>query len=260
MTLIVTYINKYGIVHASDSNLSYSNGLHAGESQKTFPIPHLESGLTVAGSYQVGGNPMNRWLNSFIDHDMKSGNKSLELFSEKLRVKLEMEMNGGEKKSGCMIHVAGFAPGNNVKHPEFWFIRNIYGIDQKSGEYQEVRNQFVKSEDFWVRNSKDLDLLNWLEGGGIQVYGNGFASGRIGFFSLLPHFNEYFQTFWSNPNWKFRPPTSIKETEHIVKLYIQMVKTLFLVSDYPSPLIGGEIQTYLIPRANNRLQPTLTRR
>lgn len=258
MTLIVTYINKYGIVHASDSNLSFSDGAHAGESQKTFPIPHLESGLTIAGSYQVGGHQMNRWLNAFIEDDRKSRNKSLENFSERLRVRLEREMNEGEKKSGCMVHISGFAAEKNVKHPEFWFIRNIYGIDQETGEYQEVRNQFIKSEDFWVKNSKDLGLLGWLENGGIQVYGNGFASDRIGFFSLLPHFNKYFETFWSNPKWKFRPPNSIEETEHIVKLYIQMVKTLFLISDYPSPLIGGEIQTYLIPRANHRLQPTLT--
>ena len=66
MTLILTIINKYGILHASDSALT-SNHAAAGEGKKTFSINFLNAGLTVAGAYSVGGVNMNQWMTDFIN-------------------------------------------------------------------------------------------------------------------------------------------------------------------------------------------------
>jgi len=51
MTLILTQLSKYGIIHASDSNISNERGELLGEGRKVFEIPHLNAGLSVAGSY-----------------------------------------------------------------------------------------------------------------------------------------------------------------------------------------------------------------
>ena len=65
MTLILTHISQYGIVHASDSNLT-ADGSHAGTASKIYPIAHLQAGLTVAGAFSVGGATMESWMPEFI--------------------------------------------------------------------------------------------------------------------------------------------------------------------------------------------------
>jgi 20S proteasome alpha/beta subunit len=62
MSLIFTHISRHGIVHASDSNLSYSNDQSAGEAKKIFEINYLNAGLTVAGSYEVDNECMDVWM------------------------------------------------------------------------------------------------------------------------------------------------------------------------------------------------------
>jgi len=245
MSIIVTYINKNGIVHASDSNLS-KDGSPAGEGQKTFPIKHLNAALTVAGCYSVGGTPMNEWMNNIIELHSKRGGTLLEDFAEYLRKLLEVNMIPSEKQMGCMVHIAGYVKDNDKSHPEFWFIRNIHGIDQNTGEYTNIDSIFEKSEDFLSKFSSKTELVQWLNNGNYQVYGNGFASGRIGFFTLMPYLNNLFNQIWQVPNWKFRGPKTVEETESLVKLYIQSINTLFAISDYSTAYIGGEVQSYCI--------------
>ena len=67
MTLIVTHIDKLGIIHASDSNLTSSDDKLAGEGKKVFSIPKLNAGISIAGSYGVGNETMDIWLPKFID-------------------------------------------------------------------------------------------------------------------------------------------------------------------------------------------------
>lgn len=95
MTLIVTYISKYGIVHASDSNLTSSSGDPAGEGRKTFPIPALNAGLTLAGAYSVAGTKMDAWMEGFIEAHTAV---SLDIFADKLKDALENQMSPSEKE------------------------------------------------------------------------------------------------------------------------------------------------------------------
>ena len=77
MTLILTQISKFGIIHASDTNVTFSNFdpktktykfAKVEELQKLFQIPYLNAALTVAGSYSVGNNRMQEWMNAFIQN------------------------------------------------------------------------------------------------------------------------------------------------------------------------------------------------
>jgi len=107
MTLILTHLSLHGIIHASDSNLTSSGDVAAGQSQKTFPIPHLQAGLTVAGSYSVGGKEMRSWMTDFIQKQATNPTGTLASFAETLRTALEAEMTSGEKRGGSLIHIAG---------------------------------------------------------------------------------------------------------------------------------------------------------
>ena len=251
VTLILTQISKHGIVHASDSNLTAGGDTPAGESQKTFDINHLDAGLTVAGSYSVGGVRMNHWMSDFIQEQANTGVSSLSDFSHNLGKALEAQMSPDEKSNGSMVHIAGYVPGESKSHPEFWFVRNVTGIDPHTGEYTGTSPHFQVTEDFWTRDCPKHKLMEAFQAGAYQIYVNGFASGRIGFVVLQRVMNHFFYGIWDNPNWAFRPPRSTEENKVLVELNVQIIGTLFKLSDYPAPFIGGDIQTYVIPQPPN---------
>jgi len=251
MTLILAHISKFGIIHASDSNLTSDSNTYAGQGQKTFELPFLNAGLTVAGAYSVAGKPMDVWMTDFISAQASSGVGSLLKFAEALNARLETEMDADEKQGGSMVHIAGYVEKGGFQHPEFYFVRNVYGIKDSTGEYFDVRNQFAVSEDFWSRDCPKSNAMAAFQSGAYQIYINGFASGRIGYVILQDQMNSFFKAIWEQPQWKFRPPQSLAETVLFVKLYMSVIETLFQVSDYPAPFIGGGCQIHEIPQPPN---------
>ena len=250
MTLIATHLCRSGIVLASDSNLTKKTPLGAapaGEGQKTFALAHLRAGLSVAGAFSVKGERMDNWMHRFIAKSVKQGNGSLADFAGSLRTTLESEMTPEEKKSGRMVHIAGYVLAQNTYHPEFHFVRNIYTI-KPSGEYDDVKNTFLVSEDFWNRDCQCRQQPTGFERDeNYHFYTNGFAEGRIGYVILQRQLAPLFGCLWSQPQWHFRPPKSLKETECFVRLYMSFIHGLFEVSDYSAPYIGGAVQICGIP-------------
>jgi hypothetical protein len=246
MSLILTHISKFGVVHASDSNLT--RGIDAaGQVQKTFRVTYLNAGLTVAGVYSVAGCSMDRWMTDFITKQASSA-ESLAAFASRLGNALETEMSSTEKQHGSMVHIAGYVEADGSQHPEFYFVRNIYGIDAVTGEYFDIRDQFAVSEDFWTRDCPKGDLMEVLESGRAQIYVNGYPSGRIAYLAVIDQLKDFFAELWRKPEWMFRPPQSLTETTLFVKLYMSILGTLFQVSNYPAPVIGGATQICEIPR------------
>ena len=251
MSLIITQISSHGIIHATDSNLTSGNGSFARQDKKLFPVPFLNAALTVAGSYNVGVQQMNVWMEGFIQTQHEGNVDSLGAFARALAKSLETAMTPEQKASGSIIHIAGYEKDSEGFHPEFWFVRNIYGIDTETGEYKDVRETFQISEDFWMRDWKENKLAKDFEQGGYQIYINGFTSGRISFWLFQSQMTNFFWQIWSNHAWEFRPPNSIEESKLIVDLYIRTIGVLFSLSDYTAPFIGGTPQLYAIPKPIN---------
>jgi hypothetical protein len=246
MTLILTQISSHGIIHATDSNLTKAGGSPAGEARKLFELPFLDAGLTVAGSYSVGGERMDDWLNNFVQGQKQANCSSLEQFATTLSQTLEKQMNREETKRGSMIHIAGYVRDADGSHPEFWFVRNIHSMDMRTGEYGVPTDTFQVAEDLWNRDWQRFDLGALFQQGGFQLYINGYTSGRISYRILQDYMAAFFTQIWQNPAWRFRRPTSLEESRLIVDLYIRAVGVLFQVSDYGAPVIGGSPQTYAI--------------
>ena len=247
MTLIITQISKHGIIHASDSNLSDNEGNTVGKGKKCFIISKLKAGLTVAGAFNVGELKMDDWMKEFIS---KSDSTDLESFSEELRIALEDKMSEEQKASGSLIHIAGYVGKNGKYHPEFWFVRNIYHLDHNTGVYSDIRNEFIKSEDFWARDNLKSDLFSKFQSNDsmYQLYINGFSPGRIGYNIVQSYLIKFFSDIWSNSDWKFRPPKNIDEAALLVVDYMRIINTIFKISDYPGKVIGGDINFYKIPQ------------
>jgi hypothetical protein len=72
--------------------------------------------------------------------------------------------------------------------------RRVYGIEESTGEYFDVRNQFVVSEDFWTRDCPKCNAMAAFQSGAYQIYINGFASGRIGYFMLQERMHSFFKS------------------------------------------------------------------
>lgn len=254
MTLIITHINRHGIIHASDSNLTSGDDKDAGHGQKTFDVDFLNAGLTIAGSYNVNGTHMDRWMPDFVDRQSQIHDLTLEQFSNNLRDELKACMTKQEKESGSIIHIAGYVEDNSVSHPEFWFVRNVHHLDQNTGEYQDIRDTFAISEDFWTRDYPNNNLKDTFQDPNYysrQIYVNGFTPGRIGFNVLQKKLEEFFLGIWNVQDWDFRSPQSLDETELLVKIYMQVIDALFIMSNYNARYIGGDTQTKLIPQPDN---------
>lgn len=122
MTIIVTHISQFDIIHASDSNITDSQGQAAGQVSKLFQINRLNAGLTVAGTYSVGGFRMDTWMNDFIVRDRSS---DLGSFVKVLTDFIDKESNLMEKQSGYFLHIAGYYGMPDSSHPEFYHITNF---------------------------------------------------------------------------------------------------------------------------------------
>jgi hypothetical protein len=251
MTLILTHLSRFGIIHASDSNLTSATIGAAGQGQKTFRVDYLNAGLTIAGAYSVAGIPMDMWMNDFIISQTGGGARCLSAFADALRARLQAEMLPAERDAGSMVHVAGYVEESGLQHPEFYFVRNVHGINPANGEYFDIRDPFVVTEDFWARDCPRSNLMAAFRSGAYQIYINGFASGRIGYLVLQQQMESFFSSIWAEPKWRFRRPNSLSEAVAFVRLYMSIIDTLFQVSDYPAPFIGGGTQTIEIPQPPN---------
>jgi len=250
MTLIITHISRFGILQASDSNLT-ARDRSAVEGPKIFHIQHLDAYLSISGSYRVNGRDMDQWMPDFIRRCFSSGSPTLSEFAQRLREELESEMRREEKDDGIMIHMTGYVEEGGESHPEFWFVSNMKGIDPITGEYRGIEDHIGVTEYFWTKHCPKGKLIEKFEAGAYQIYINGYASGRVGFLMLQDKMRDFFNALWNNPNWKFRPPSSIEETEEWMRLYIDLIGTMFKQSDYFVPYIGGDTQICSIPRPEN---------
>ena len=181
-------------------------------------------------------------MSDCIDAYESTSESTLEGFTKYLRERLSKEMNAEERSGGCLIHVAGYVHDNAGAHPEMWFIRNVEGIDERTGEYVGLGSNFQVTEDFWNRDYSAAATKEAFRTGGYQRYFNGFPPGRIAFLGLSQMLQRFFGQVWAHPVWKFRPPQSLDELASVVELEIRVVGTMFGSSDYPAAYIGGAVQ------------------
>jgi hypothetical protein len=237
MTLIVSRIDPLGIVQAADSNLTYDDGTHARQGQKVFRVGFAPAALSFAGAYVVGAESMDTWMTEAIDNYGRITGPTVAGLAQRLAERLTAEMTPNQKSGPNLIHLAGYVEEAAVSHAVLYFIRNTLGI-APTGEYTDIVDHFDVSEDYWSRHRDHLEMT--------QLYFNGYPEGRISYLRVVQHMGPMLGELWNNPATIFRPPRTLEEAEQIVKLEMQTIKVLFLVSDDPGPVIGGDIQTELI--------------
>jgi hypothetical protein len=121
MTLIASYINRYGVVLASDSNLTSREG-NSGFGQKVFPIVYLNAGLTYSGLYNIRGQDIDEWMNNFIKEAQHTCN-NIEEFANVLTTQLNMDFSP-DPNDMAILHICGYSRNDYKSHLEHWHIAN----------------------------------------------------------------------------------------------------------------------------------------
>jgi len=244
MSIIVTQVNKFGIIFGSDSNITNTEEgeVHCA-GKKIFEIPKLKAAMCIAGTYTVGGEMLDIWLPKFIIENQDSYS-SLEDFTAILSKAFEDQMLPKEKSNLSISHIAGYVNG----HPEMWCLSNTEL--KEDGHYTVGSSQFHYSEDLWGRDWGDnnLEALFLSSGLNYQMYVNSLTQGRVAFNIVRNYLDRYFISMFSYSNYKFRAPVSLEEHGLLVKTYVDMIDVMYRLSDYESKEIGGETQLYMIPK------------
>jgi hypothetical protein len=254
MTLIATVICNQGIIQASDSNLtSSSRPVEAG--QKVFRLGFADGALALAGAYAVGTERMDNWLPARIASYSASATPSLSGFADYLAAQLESSSTPGKAR---LFHIAGYTHGEGGIHPEFYFVRNIQGINITTGDYEGVTSKYQVTEDFWTRDYLQAPAGMFAAGYSWRYF-NGYPPGRIAYLGAMRKLREFYVQVWHEPSWKFRQPASLDEVAAFVRLELETINTLFTSSDYPTPYVGGDIQIEKIPAPSGTLRgPRMT--
>lgn len=246
MSIIVTQINKDGIVFGTDSNISTDTTVDR-EDKKIFNIPKLNAAMCTAGSYTINGESLGDWLPKYINNHSNNYN-SLSEFVKLLSSNLTKIMLPVEKTELFISHIAGYQDG----HPEMWCLSNT--TLEGNGNYSNGESTFHYSEDFWSRDYKNNNLEEAFKSNSLnyQVYVNAIRQGRVTFNVVRGHLDVFFTSLWSMKTFNFRHPQNIEEHKYLVRLYIEAISTAYLLSDYQPKIIGGHTQLFTIKEPTSK--------
>jgi hypothetical protein len=245
VTIINSIVSDHGLIQASDSNLTSLYSSNAVPGPKVFRLGFADGALAVAGVYSVGTGTqtMETWMPSCIsDYASTDSSPTQEGFANYLKERLNTDLTPHQKTIATIIQIVGYVSDDDGVHPALHVVRNDSSINPSTGAYQGIRPTFEKLEDFWGRDYPEAKKAGALGPGWYQSYFNGTPEGRIAFYEFGQQFQRFLSAVWSQPNWKFRPPQSLDELASIVELQIRTIGTLYGISGYPAPFIGGDPQ------------------
>ena len=247
MTIITSIVSPLGIIAASDSNVTRTDNDKASSDPKVFPLGFTNGALALCGSYRTGNNErMDTWMPACIESYARTDSPTQAGFAEHLKLRLESDLSDAQKTGANLYQIVGYVEDDDGIHPALHFVRNAWSMNTATGAYEDIRPEFQVSEDFWQRDypkDRQEGLVNphWS-----RRYFNGTPDGRIAFAYFGESVRQFLQAVWLQPSWKFRPPETLGELASLVELQIRAIGTLYEVSDYRAPFIGGDPQIYPI--------------
>jgi hypothetical protein len=152
---ILDGFKKTILVFGADRRISKPDGSFDSIKPKLFRIPYLRGGVSYFGLAEVFPKGKRRyladWLPAFITSH--AGTKTLKEFSFKLRDELSGVVPPTTLKDNPSgFHIAGY---NVAGIPEFWFVRNIGGMDKH--RYIDLQPKYGDpTADFLERDARSL--------------------------------------------------------------------------------------------------------
>jgi hypothetical protein len=246
VTLILTMVSPLGIVHVSDSNLSYPDGSRAGVGKKLFRAAGLRIGVACAGAFDVNGVGMSEWLPPHIRQYETNGGTTVRGLADWLGRSLESDMTPDNMRGGSWLHVAGYTPDGDGWHPEMYVVSNVPHVGDRVN-YAPGRLWFRPlEEEYWTSRNPTPDGQPPKTDNPVGLWFNGFPAGRIAWDGVRQQLDDFLPAVWNQRCWKFRRPRTNREFATYLSLHLSVITHLFQISDYPGPPIGGRTQRLLI--------------
>jgi hypothetical protein len=250
MTILITEIytpkdlTQATIVFAADSKVT-RNGKHDSQCSKIFRVPYMKAGVGFFGLAEINNEQTASYLTNFINNNTSI--TSLNEWAEALKKDLQRKIGSNDLACNRIgIHLCGF---NKDNLPEFWFIRNISGMD--GHQYLNPLPDIKIDEQFLAR-----DIPTYLEDGSTnmvkepryQVYRNGdtrvdaYAKALDCVIDGLCRHDD------------FKKPKGIEDYLEIVKLKIEIMCKIYKKLA-KNPLIGTPIGAFAFDSNGNFVPP-----
>ncbi len=223
------------IVFAADRRISFLNKFHS-LGKKVFRIEYLNAGIGFFGLAEVRPSgrkqSMSTWLPHFITQHHHI--RSLRDFADALRAELDLVVPNNIKLSNPSgFHLAGF---NNQNYPEFWFIRNIGGMN--GVRYTNLRDRYFISEDFLSPDAPKQGyngVAPQVPQPFVRIYRNGDIVAHI---LAWEKFDDIFEDFFSLPEFKKLRTLSdyVQYVEFKMTLIARIYKRYCNISSIGSPV------------------------
>jgi hypothetical protein len=190
MTIIITLINRFGIVHGTDSNIRHNNAIGTATDQTTklFSLGE-KAAVTVAGNWHIdNGFSMDYWMGQFVADELSRNDFSLRTFARHLAEEWNAKIPAEKREPmGNWAHIAGYERLNNESHPEFWAVSNVTAqtIERPTAFAQRFGHwECLSTYDCRMLNhdpNKPIDLYALFADGSsvAQQYQNGHGDGRL---------------------------------------------------------------------------------
>jgi len=203
---------------------------------------------------------MDEWMPTFLQKQSDAGNITPAGIAHMLCQDLTSAWDKGTDAQimsyGGILHIAGYVVESGINHPECWSVRNREEQTAKSGSYVMVTTgEFVAIEHFWTQYQQDAALRESIQSGSHWQYINGSHLARRGLGIILDYLHRALNEVWSTKSLEgidgsqslFRSPRSIEEVRELGEFYLRGACLLYRLSDYKIAVIGGEIQSEMIP-------------
>lgn len=246
MTLLTTEIHVPGnmqkaiIIFAADRRISLKGKFHS-LGKKVFRVRYLNAGIGFFGLAEVHPSgkkqPMSSWLPQFVTKH--SNISTLRDFADSLRSELDIVVPNNIKTSNPSgFHIAGY---NNQNFPEFWFVRNIQGMD--AHRYVGFHDHYFVSEDFLIRDALQYGFdgeTPMVPQPFARIYRNGDIRAHVVAWERL---DGIISDFFSLPD--FKKLKTIKDYEEFIKFKMTIIANIY--KKYCSvSLIGTPIDVFSI--------------
>jgi hypothetical protein len=253
MTMLYSFYSAEGIVYAADSRITQVAGsAPLAQQRKVLRLSGFGSSDGVIGFFglaQVGGQPMDRWLQDVIAS--YSAFRDADSFARYLAVRIEGEATQAELKEVSGFHIGTFEKREGHVVPTFTFLRNASSF--KDGYYSGVgaflppEEQLIGRDLQGIPMSQVRDTLrsrqvaigtpHWYRNGDVVHFG---AIGSL--LELALH------RLVQQKGTAFRAPHSITEWTRVARTLVASTGNLYR-SFYsgPVPPVGGRVLVETIP-------------
>lgn len=259
MSVLLINVVPQGIVFGADRTVTWidrnteeldENVLHLHttigytKSAKVLRWQNRRALVGYVGWDSLGNEPVHDWLSDFIGSHFTFN--SLEALANQLRDAVQDQWDADhhvvEDGDILVIELAGFEVRDGQMLPQIWHIANTHGLDEATGTYANVDNDFGVSDEFrsHFQNIAVANVRNQIEtiANQIRPYAIWQTGDLSTFNTLRAGLDQWYRLLVNN--FDFPVPETLRDWENQVRMKILTYGSYFEAFETPTnQIVGG---------------------